>query len=73
MPNPTCANCGEQTPAVVRGFTGFVTDDYPDTIIDKQYTGKFLCRRCSIALTDEEALALISEKEEPGRELAPDG
>ena len=32
-------------------------------IIDKTYTGTFLCRRCRLALTDDEALALIPDEE----------
>ena len=61
MPNPTCANCGEETSAAIQAFTGWVNDDTGE-MVGKTPTGTFLCRRCNLALTDEEAFALLPDE-----------
>ena len=80
MPNPTCANCGEQRPAHEASITGYVRiqdyeaaraeaegSDVPhfddDQVVGKTHTGLYLCRRCSLALTPEEASALMAGDE----------
>jgi hypothetical protein len=65
MGNPTCVKCGEPTPARIRGFTGWEKED--GELFGITYTGDFICARCYLELTPEEALSFLPAADDLGQ------